>query len=150
MKVTIRVPQKSSLFYLLGLAVTGLMLVISGFGLVSIAIILCLVFLLLRYATTPLSLFIARARYSIRLKFEIAVSVIGALFLFVTLFSFGAMDFMHKELHDIQELAAIQPSLALQAVNDLEDTQHGFLFSVTPFLSIMSVLLAGVLGAAMA
>ena len=150
MKITIRAPQKSSLFFLLGLAVTGLMLVISGFGLVSIVVLLWLMFLLLRYATTPLSLFIARARYGIRLKFEIAVSVIGAMFLFVTLFSFGAMDFMHEELHDIQELAVTQPSLALQAVDDLEDTQHSFLFSATPFLSIMSVLLAGVLGAAMA
>ena len=150
MRIRIRTRHKSLLFYLLGLGVAWFMLALVGFGLTSIVILLGLVLLLIRYATTPLSLFIARARYSIRLKFEIAIAVISTLFLFVSLFSFGAMDFMHAELHDIQELGITQPFAVLRAVDDLEDTQHSLLFKLTPILSMVSVLLAAVLGAAMA
>ena len=148
--IKIRTRHKSLPFYLLGLGVAGFMLALAGFGLTSIVILLGLVFLLFRYATTPLSLFIARARYSIRLKFEIAIADISALFLFVSLFSFGAMDFMHKELHDIQELGTTQPFAVLRAGDDLENTHHSLLFKLTPILSVLSVLLAAVLGAAMA
>ena len=150
MRIRIRTRHKSLLFYLLGLGVAWFMLALAGFGFTSIVILLGLVLLFIRYATTPLSLFIARARYSIRLKFEIAIAVISTLFLFVSLFSFGAMDFMHEELHDIQELGITQPFAVLRAVNDLEDTQHSLLFKLTPILSVLSVLLAAVLGAAMA
>ena len=150
MRIKIRTRHKSLLFYLLGLGVAGFMLALVGFGLTSIVILLGLVLLLLRYATKPLALFIARAGYSIRFKFEIAIAVISVLFLLVSLFSFGAMDFMHEELHDIQELGITQPFAVLQAVDDLENTQHSLLFELTPILSVASVLLAAVLGAAMA
>ena len=75
------------------LALAGLMMAMSGYGFLSVIIILGLVFVSLRFATKPFSQAIARIRASIRWKFEIAIALIAALFLFVGLFAFGAMDF---------------------------------------------------------
>jgi len=103
-----------------------------------------------RFAARRLSGFIARLGFSIRWKFEIAITVIAALSLCTALISFGAMNFMHSELHEIQELEETQASEVLQAVNALEDTQHGLLFSLTPILGVLGVVLGATLGAAMA
>ena len=138
------------LFLFVGLGVAGLMLASSGFGLMALTLLLGLTYLLLRFATGPLSLFIARIGCSIRWKFEIAIAVIAALVLAVGLISFGAMDFMHQGLHDIQDLAPNQPLAILRAVDDLEDTQHGPLFSLMPVFSVLGVIVAATLGAAMA
>jgi HAMP domain-containing protein len=138
------------LLLLVGLGVAGLMLASSGFGLMSVALLLGLTYLLLRFATTPLSLFIARIGCSIRWKFEIAIAGIAALLLAVGLISFGAMDFMHQGLHEIQELGSAQPLEALRAVDELEDTQHGPLFTLMPVFSVLGVIVAATLGAAMA
>ena len=126
------------------------MLASSGFGLIAVTLLLGLTYLLLRFATGPLSLFIARIGYSIRWKFEIAIAVIAALVLAVGLISFDAMDFMHQGLHDIQELGPGQPLAALRAVDELGDTQHGPLFSLMPVFSVLGVIAAATLGAAMA
>ena len=138
------------LFLFVGLGVAGLMLASSGFGLMAVTLLLGLTYVLLRFATGPLSLFIARIGCSIRWKFEIAIAGIAALVLSVGLISFGAMDFMHQELHDIQELGPGQALAALRAVNELEDTQHGPLFTLMPVFSVLGVIIAATLGAAMA
>ena len=135
---------------LLGLGVTALMLVLADFGAMPVIVLLGLIYLLLRYGTRPLARLIARLGYSIRWKFEIAVAVVTLLFLFVSLVTFGAMGFMHSGLHDIQELGPSRSAEVLNAVNDLENTQHGPLFSMTPVLSVLGLLIAAVLGAAMA
>ena len=142
--------KQNRLFLFVGLGIAGLMLTLSGFGLIVVIALLGLTYLLLRFATEPLSLFIARIGYSIRWKFEIAIAVIATLVLAVGLISFGAMDFMHQGLHDIQDLGPNQPLAILRAVDDLEDTQHGPLFSLMPVFSVLGVIVAATLGAAMA
>ncbi len=134
----------------LGLGVTALMLVLAGFDFMPVIVLLGLIYLLLRYGTRPLALSIARLGYSIRWKFEIAIAVVAALFLFSSLVTFGSMDFMHDGLHDIQELGPSRPDEVLRAVDNLNDTQHGFLFSMTPLMGLLGLLIAAVLGAAMA
>ena len=142
--------KQNQLFLFVGLGAAGLMLTLSGFGFIVVIALLGLTYVLLRFATKPLSLFIARIDHSIRWKFEIAIAVIAALVLAVGLISFGAMDFMHKGLHDIQALGPSQPLAVLRAVDDLEDTQHGPLFSLVPVFSVLGVIVAATLGAAMA
>lgn len=138
------------LFLFVGLGIAGLMLASSGFGLMAVALLLGLTYLLLRFATGPLSLYIARIDCSIRWKFEISIAVIAALVLAVGLISFGAMDFMHQGLHEIQELGPGQPLEAFRALDELEDTQHGPLFTLMPVFSVLGVIVAATLGAAMA
>ena len=105
---------------------------------------------------------------SIRWKFETAIAIIAALFLIVTLIYSQGMDFMNQELHEIQQLGPPQRSEVLgaaddhglglsgrsevlRAINDLEDTHHGFVFSfLIPFMGVLGVLAAAVLGGAMA
>ena len=142
--------RQNRLFLFVGLGAAGLMMLASGFGPLRVMLLLGLTYLLLRFATAPLSLLIARIGYSIRWKFEIAIAVIAALVLAVGLISFGAMDFMHQGLHDIQDLGPNQPLAILRAVDDLEDTQHGPLFSLMPVFSVLGVIVAATLGAAMA
>ena len=142
--------KQNRLFLFVGLGVAGLMLTLSGFGPIVVIVLLGLTYLLLRFATEPFSVFIARIGYSIRWKFEIAIAFIAALVLAVGLISFGAMDFMHQGLHDIQDLGPNEPLTILSAVDDLEDTQHGPLFSLMPVFSVLGVIVAATLGAAMA
>ena len=134
----------------LGLGLAWLMLTLSNFGITSAIFILVLTYLLLRFGTMPLAKVIARIGYSIRWKFEMAIIAIAVLFLSVSLISFGSMEFMHDQLHEIQVLGSTQPSAVLPAVNELEDTNHGLLFSMIPILGMLGVDLAAAVGAAMA
>lgn len=134
----------------LSLGLAWLMLTLSNFGITSAIFILVLTYLLLRFGTMPLARIIARTGYSIRWKFEMAIVAIAVLFLSVSLISFGSMDFMHGKLHEIQELGATQPLEVLSAVAELEDTNHGLLFSLIPILGMLGVVLAAAVGAAMA
>ena len=129
---------------------TGVLLVLSGFGPKAVVVLLLATYLLLRFATTPLSQLIARIGYSIRWKFEIAITLMALLFLSVGLISFSSMDFMHGELHKIQDIGPDRSFEVLQAVNALEDTQHTSLFTMMPFLGVLGVLIAATLGSAMA
>ena len=138
------------IFLFVGLGAAGLMLASSGFGVVAVTVLLGLTYLLLRFATAPLSLVIARIGWSVRWKFELAIAFIAALVLAVGLISFGAMDFMHQGLHDIQELGPGQPDAVLRSVDELEDTQHGPLFTLVPVFSVLGLIVAATLGAAMA
>ena len=141
---------RDHLIFALSLGVAGLLLGKAGFGIVSVILLLGLLCLLLRFATKPLARFIARFACSIRWKFEVAIAVIATVSLFTGLISVGAMNSMHNELHEIQELGPTRPTEVLHAVNELEDTQHGLLFTLTPFLSMMGVILGATLGAAIA
>ncbi len=120
------------------------------FGPVAVILLLGLIYVVLRYSTKPLSRTIARLGYSIRWKLAVAITVIAGLFLIVTLIHVQAMNFMHDELHDIQELGPSQPHAVFRAVNELEDTNHSFFFELIPFLDVLGVLAAVTIGAAMA
>jgi len=144
-----RITQEQERLFL-ALAAAGFMLLLSGFGPAFIIVLLGLTYLLLRFATEPLSRFIARLGYGIRWKFETALSAIAGLFLIVSLIGLGAMDSMHTELHAIQNLGPDRQLEILAAVNELEDTRHTLLSTLTPALSFGGVLISAALGAAMA
>jgi two-component system sensor histidine kinase DegS len=80
----------------------------------------------------------------------VAITVIAALFFIATLIHVHAMKFMHNELHDIQDIGAYEPEVVLSLVNELEDTNHSFFFTLIPYLDVLGVLAAATVGAAMA
>ena len=110
--------------------------------------LLTLVYLLLRFAIGPLPRFIARRRVSVRWKVLTAICVMAFSLFFVTVSNCVAMDHMHSGLHDIQELGRSQPAEVRPAVDELEKTQHGLLFSLTPVLALLASMLAAGLGLA--
>ena len=103
-----------------------------------------------RVATGPLPAFISRLPLSIRWKILAGICFMGGLLLLVTVANVQAMDYMHSELHDIENLGAVHPSRVLPAVDELENTQHGPFFSLIPVVSLMAGLLALGLGVALA
>jgi len=105
---------------------------------------------LVRFTSGPLSRWVARLRLGIGWKILGAISIMGALMIAITLVNMGAMDYMHTELHEIEDLGGQRPSQVLGAVYDLEQTQHGTFFSNAPFLSILGAIIAFVLGVAIA
>jgi nitrogen fixation/metabolism regulation signal transduction histidine kinase len=123
---------------------------LSGFGFIPIILLLGLIYLVLRFGTKPLARFIARLGYSIRWKLEVAIAVIAGLFLVTTLIHVHSMNFMHDELHEIQDLGPASASDVLKAVDELEDTNHTFFFQLIPYLDVLGVLMAATVGAAMA
>lgn len=142
--------SRNLLIVVLGIGVAGLMSIPSNRDPIAIVALLMLTYLLLQFATKPLSRLVARIGWSIRWKLEIAVVVIAILFLSVGLITFGAMEFMHDELHNIQELGPSRPLEVIHAVNALEDTNHGPFFTLMPFLGALAMVLSATLGAAMA
>ena len=161
----LRIDRRLLLVIPVSLVITGLMLALSGFGTVSIIVLILPAYVLLWLTTKPLSYRLARIRYSIRWKFEIAIAGLAALFLVVALISFGAMDKMHDGLHDIQDLMDTQKasqslstgawtahsrSQVRTAVEDLEDSRHGILFTLIPVFGLLGVLGAAALGTSMA
>ena len=142
---------RKQFLYLFGTFVAWITLESSGFGAITAIVLLALMYSVLRFAITPLSRFIARIGYSIRWKFEIGIAAVALLFLVVSLIQVNAMNFMHYELHDIQELGPTQPFRMMRALDALNTTHHGFLFDrFIPILSVLGVLGAAALGAAMA
>jgi signal transduction histidine kinase len=105
---------------------------------------------IVRLTSGPLSRWIARIRLSVRWKILGAIAIMGALMVIVSVVNIVAMDYMHTELHDIQDLGRTQPAAVLSAVNELESTQHGAFFSLAPLLSILAALVAFILGIAIA
>jgi signal transduction histidine kinase len=155
---------RRQLLFLLGVIGSGLMMTVSGFGFVEVVVLLALTWLLLRFATKPLSRVIARLNLSISGKLQVAIAVIAAISLIVGLISYGAMDFMHQGLHEVQllmgeeQLSFAQPAGASfsetravrEAIDNLEDSQHGPFFRLMPFFSVLGILIGATLGAAMA
>lgn len=107
-----------------------------------------IIFLSVKFATSLLPRLIARIGYSIRWKVLAAIGVMALLFFLVSLVNFVAMDYMHHEVHQIQQLS--HPSQMVRALDALHNTQHGLLFSFTPFLSFLAALVALGLGVAIA
>ena len=93
---------------------------------------------------------IGRVRCSLGWKFLAAISLVVLSFLMVSFVTFGGMDFMHDRLHEIQGLTHSQPDSVPAAIDELGDTQHGLLFSLTPVLGSLGVLLSLGLGLAVA
>ena len=142
---------RRQIFVAFGVIVTLMTLVSSGFDPLTALFLLAIIYLVLRFATRPLSRFIARLDYSIRWKFEIAITAIAVLFLVVSLIQINAMRFMHTELHDIQNLmASREPGQVRAAIDTLEDTHHGFFYSTLPFLGMFGVLGSAAIGTALA
>lgn len=141
---------RKQLLFGFGALVGWLTLVSSRFDPVVAVLLLGLIYLTLRFTTKPLSRFIARLGYSIGWKFELGIAAIAVLFLIVSLIQIKAMNYMHDELHTIQDLGPLGSSEVLEAVNSLEDTRHGPLYRMLPFLAILGVLGASAIGAAMA
>ena len=132
------------------LVFTGITLGLGGFTPLYVVMVPVLTVLLLKFATVPLGKLISRRGYSIRWKFEVSIALVAVLFLFTSLVTFGAMNFMHAGLHDIQLVGTGEPQVMFDAVVDLESTQHGFLFTLTPLMSLLGVLVAASLGSALA
>ena len=139
-----------------GLALVQISVALADFGIMAVLVAVAIVFVVLKLATRPLSRVISRTAYSIRWKFEVAIASVAALFLVVSLVHLSSMDYMHDELHEIQDLmdgshsdpekrAEVRPTIAA-----LEDTHHGLLFRMIPIISVLGVGGAAALGAAMA
>ena len=92
-----------NLILLLGVGIAIGTLRLSGFGTLAAILLLGFIYLVLRYSIKPLSRSIARLGYSIRWKLEVAITLIAGLFLIATLIHVQAMNFMHNELHEIQD-----------------------------------------------
>jgi hypothetical protein len=72
-------------------------------------------------------------RLSIRWKILGAIAIMGGLMFTASLVSIGAMDYMHTELHSIQELEGSNLATISVAVDKLQQTQHGAFFSFALF-----------------
>ena len=124
--------------------------VFGGSGALPIAIILTVAYVAIRLVATRLSRVIARINISIRWKIVAALGLMALLFVSVTVINLEAMDYMHRELHRILDVQQREPARVIGAVEDLEQTQHGFLFSFAPMLAILGSLVAIALGTAVA
>lgn len=105
---------------------------------------------LVKLSSGPVSRIIARWPGSIRWKIVAALASIGGLVFFSTVVNFQAMDYMHQELHEIQDLGRAEPLRVLRAVDDLERTQHGAFFDLAPLIALAGALIALCLGAGIA
>jgi signal transduction histidine kinase len=106
--------------------------------------------LLFRAVTGPLADRLGRVSMSIRWKVLASISVMAALFIFVSMINFGAMEFMHDETHRIRSILDSNPAQARAEVDALENAQHGLLFSLTPVISLFAAVVALALGLAVA
>jgi signal transduction histidine kinase len=98
----------------------------------------------------PLSRWIARIRLSIRWKILGAISIMGALMIAITFINIAAMDYMHAELHSIQDISVLGPTGVSRAVDELEQTQHGPFFSFMPLFAMLGAIAVFTLGVAIA
>jgi two-component system sensor histidine kinase DegS len=136
-----------------GVALTVLVFataMVGGPDLIGPLILLGMVTGIVRLTSGWLSRRVARLRLSIRWKILGAISLIGALMVVTSLVSIAAMDYMHTELHSIQTLEGLGPSAVSQAVNELEQTQHGPFFSFMPLFSLLGAIAVFTLGVAIA
>lgn len=142
-----------------GIAILALVSVLAMAGVVPEWAVGTVVFLFLvlglvvgffKLASGPLSRILSRARISIRWKVGLILSAIIALVVFVAVVNLRAMDYMHTEVHEIQELGETEPFLVRGAVNELERTSHGTWFDLAPFIALLGGMLAVGLGIGMA
>jgi len=140
------------LLWAAGLTVAAFVVLAASFGpgVIPLIIMLAVLYGGFRLAIGPLPRFIARIGYSIRWKILVAISVMAAVSIFVSVVNIAAMDYMHTELHEIQDLTYLSPIRAQLALDDLANDQHGPFFSLMPFLSLLAALVALGLGVAIA
>ncbi|MDO8614875.1 MAG: sensor histidine kinase [Dehalococcoidia bacterium] len=124
--------------------------ILGGPDLIGPLIMLAVLAGIVRLSSGWLSRRMARLRLGIAWKILGTISIMGALMIAITLVNIGAMDYMHTELHEIEDVGGQRPSQVLNAVYDLEQTQHGTFFSNAPLLSILGAIIAFVLGIAIA
>ncbi len=147
------IASRRSLLFAIGITAAALVLLapfLGGPDLIGPFIFFCILAGIVRLTSGWLSLRVARLRLGIRWKILGAISIIGALMIAITLINIWAMDYMHTELHEIEDLGGQQPSQVLNAVYDLEQTQHGAFFSNAPFLSLLGATVVFTLGVAIA
>ena len=124
---------------------------VLGFqGVLPLVIMISVAYLAISYVTPWLARRIARVAVSIRWKIVAVLGLMGVLFVSVAVINFEAMDYMHTELHAILDLQQSDPQGVIAAVEDLEQTQHGFFFSFAPLLALLGALMAMALGAGIA
>jgi signal transduction histidine kinase len=142
-----------------GIAMLALVSVLALAGVVPVWAVGTVVFLFgvlglvvgfFKLASGPLSRLLSRTRISIRWKVGLILSTIIALVVFVSVVNFQAMDYMHTEVHEIQELGQTEPFSVRGAVDDLERTSHGPIFDLAPFIALLGGILAVGLGVGMA
>ena len=144
------IASRRSLLIAGGVVLFAAAILVLRWDLIPILILVGVVAGLVRLTSGPLSRWVARLRLGIGWKILGAISIMGGLMIAITLVNIAAMDYMHTELHAIEDLGGQQPSQVLNAVYDLEQTQHGTFFSNAPFLSILGAIIAFVLGIAIA
>ncbi|MFQ5875591.1 MAG: histidine kinase, partial [Dehalococcoidia bacterium] len=98
----------------------------------------------------PLPRFIGRIGVSVRWKVLVAIGLIALMSMAASIVNNEAMVYMHDELHEIQDLPFFSGQQVRLALTNLEDTQHGWFFSLMPFLSILAALVALGLGVSIA
>src|SRR3972149_7170460 len=132
------------LLWAAGLTVAAFVVLSASFGpgVMPLIIMLAVLYGGFRLVIGPLPRFIARIGYSIRWKILVAISVMAAVSIFVSVVNIAAMDYMHTELHEIQDLTYLSPVRARLALDDLANAQHGPFFSLMPFLSLLAALVA--------
>ena len=132
------------------LILAGIAAIFAIGGVFPITIMLAVAYVAIRFVTPLLARLIARIRVSLRWKIVAALSFMGLLFISVSVINFEAMGYMHTGLHNVVDAPERDPNLVIVAVGDLEQTQHGFLFSFAPLLALLGALVAVALGAATA
>ena len=118
-------------------------------GLTFLVVILAVFFGGFRIVTGPLPRIVGRLKYSIRWKVLGAIGILGAVSLVAVVANNFAMNYMHEELHRIQEIW-FDPARARAELDALEQEQHGVVFSFLPFLSFLAALAAAAFGVAIA
>lgn len=141
--------HKATSFLAAAALACGILVAIIEPGVISPFIILGIIAGGMRIVAPPLSRRVSRVRLSIRWKILGAISLMAALMVGVSIVNIEAMDYMHLELHAVQDLGQ-NPSAVLAAVDELENTQHGPFFSLAPLLSMLAAILAMTLGIAVA
>ncbi|HYM16469.1 MAG TPA: histidine kinase [Dehalococcoidia bacterium] len=119
-------------------------------GVLPLAIVLAAGCLIVRWLSTGLARLVARVQVSLQWKIVAVLILMALLFISVSVINFEAMDYMHTELHDIIGGPQRDAGGMLLAVERLERTQHGFLFTFAPMLAMLGAVIAIALGAAIA
>ncbi|MEX0782537.1 MAG: histidine kinase [Dehalococcoidia bacterium] len=134
-----------------GVAVLG---VLAGAGVLGglafLVIVIGLTVGFFKLTSGPVSRGLSRTRMSIGWKVGLILSSIIALVVFVAVVNLEAMNYMHTEVHEIQELGSTEPLRVRGAVDELERTSHGALFDLAPFVALLGGMLAVGLGIGMA
>ncbi len=150
MNVRMLAGHKRPLLIVGAVAACGLLIAFVGPGFLPLLVMLAVLYGGFRLVVGPLPRFVARIRASIRWKVLVAISVLAAVSIFATAVNFAAMDYMHNELHDIQDLWNTDRIQARLAVDNLASAQHGPFFSLLPLLTFLAAIMALGLGIAIA